>query len=624
MRPYDSFESLPEAFFAMAREAPDREVYTQARIDGGDDPALPRPRQKRTFGEVRTRIQAIAHFLRQAGVRKGDSVAIISQSRPEWMEADLAILAAGGVSVSVYPSLTAEEIGFILFDSGAKHVFAENQEQLDKLLRLVSQSCPIPQTESRPAQEASLELRTIITFEATRLNGVTVELSKILESAGPFETELFERAQRYDTACLVYTSGTTGPPKGVVQSHGNHLANIRQARESKLFDDESCVAVLLPLAHAFAKLMGYLGFLTPASIEFPAVVDTQSSRLKPESLARDLREGNADIVPTVPRMLEKMQEAILAKTSGGGLSSLLLRLAIDSARATYAARKTSTSLGVSSQLTYALTGSIRRKLKLRLFGPRFRYAISGGAKLQISTNEFFDALGILVLEGYGLTETVVATNVNRPERRRIGTVGPPLGKDIEVQIANDGEILFRGPNVARRYLNRPQATAEAFDAAGWFHTGDLGSLSEDGFLSINGRKKELIVTSGGKKIAPEMLEQKFKKSPLISQFLMFGDDRPYCVALVTLNTEAARAWAKENGVTVTGDLTQDPQVHAAVWHEIELANGDLASFETVKRIRILPEDFTIENGLLTPTMKMKRREIVRRFEAHINSLYEAD
>jgi long-chain acyl-CoA synthetase len=601
----DSRSSIAEAFFTTAEANPGGIVFEQA-VQEANNPDDVRTWRKSTFAEVRGRVLSLANFLRSKGVSRGVRVAIISNSRPEWMEADLAVQSLGGVSVSIYQSVTTQDVGYILYDSEAQYVVVENQEQLEKLKTLLTGPIEIPATENRNATRAQIGLRQIVTIERCDPHPLATWLQEIPQLVDvPVPTEI-NGITREELAALVYTSGTTGPPKGVMQTHGNHLSNVRQAFQSGLFTAEYSIMLFLPLAHAFGKLMGYIGFLTDTVVKFPAIADQRSSKANPESIGRDIRESNCEVVPIVPRLLEKMEGGIKAKAMSGGLGGFLLSKAIGENR---------------DSLGFKLTGFIRRKVKRKLFGAKFKYAVSGGAKLGVDTAKFFDRIGILVLQGYGLTETVVATNVNRPNSNRIGTVGPILGEGIQVQIAPDGEICFRGPNVAKGYLNRPEATAAAWDSEGWFHTGDLGSLSDDGFLSITGRKKELIVTSNGKKIAPEIIEQKIKAGcPLMSQFLMYGEARSYNVALVTINFEAAKPWAAKAGITISRPSESEP-LRTAILEHVENVNKTLSNFEAVHKIVILDEDFSIENGLLTPTFKAKRNAVYKRYAEAIENLY---
>jgi long-chain acyl-CoA synthetase len=319
-----------------------------------------------------------------------------------------------------------------------------------------------------------------------------------------------------------------------------------------------------------------------------------------------------------------MQDGVLRKSERKGLVGSLLRLTLWAAREVYEAKKQGRSPSMLAAIAYGGTAGVRAKIKRQLFGRAFRFAISGGAKLQIATNEFFDALDIMVLEGYGLTETVVATNINRPNFRKIGTVGPLLASDIQIKIAEDGEICFKGPNIALGYYNRPTATSQSWDEEGWFHTGDLGSIDDKGLLSIQGRKKELIVTAGGKKIPPDPIEQRLKLSRFVSQVMLFGDEKPYCIALITLNLNAAEIWAHQHGKSVSPQLVEEEVIRKEVWEHVQKINAALASYESVKKIRLIAEDFSIENGLLTPTLKVRRREVVKRYRDLIEEIYSSE
>ncbi|NDC37019.1 MAG: long-chain fatty acid--CoA ligase [Proteobacteria bacterium] len=618
-------KNIPEAFFEIAQRYPDREVYRQAVIDATNDcEEIPRAWRGRTYRQVLPRIRAIGRFLLEAGVAPGDRVAIVSNTRAEWMEADIGILSVGGVAVSIYQSLVAVDVGYILYDSGARVVFAENQEQVEKLLALHQKPFQIPATEERPAGEVSITLLRIVTFERTTEHPLVTFLGDILNAPDIDATEIQKRsstAARDDLAALVYTSGTTGAPKGVMQTHGNHLSNVRQVFESGLIHDDNTIFLLLPLAHSFAKLMGYIGFLTPVRLFFPGVADTKSSRAIPTSVTKDLREGGAQLVPVVPRLLEKMQAAIVNKSKERSFASALLRLALRSGAAVAAARAEGEMPSPLHIACYSILGFIRRKVRKRLFGANFQFGISGGAKLPTEVARFFASIDAVIYEGYGLTETCVATNVGRPGLCRIHTVGPVLARDIQLRIAEDGEILFKGPNITSGYWQRPTATAQSWDAEGWFHTGDLGSVDTEGLLSIEGRKKELIVTSGGKKIPPDPIEQRLKATGFVSQAVLVGEGKNYVVALVTLDEAAVRQWAQQAGVVLQQSMHAQREVQELINREVEKLNLSLASFETVKRVAILSEEMTVENGLLTPTFKVKRKEVAKRFSDLIESLY---
>jgi long-chain acyl-CoA synthetase len=619
----DSAKSIAHAFFQFAEKNPERLVYSQAIIDESDSPERPREKVSRNYAEVSQRVRKLTQYLQQTGVERGEKVAIFSSSRPEWLEADLAILALGGVTISVYQSLPAEDAGYILFDSGAEVVFAENQEQVEKLLELSKGPIHIPGTEERPESEQQLTIRAIISFDPADSHDLVSQFEEIVSGDdAPESIEGMDEIQRGDLAALVYTSGTTGPPKGVMQTHENHLANVRQVWQAKLIEGHSSIMLFLPLAHSFARLMGYLGLLTPASLCFAGIADRRSSKMNPSSVTKDIAEAGATVVPVVPRLLEKMQAGIQHKATAGGVAGFLVSNVLGSAREVYEAKENGKAPGFKAKLVYSLTTPIRESIQKKLFGEAFEFAVSGGAKLNPQVARFFDSIGIEIVEGYGLTETCVATNVNLPGRKKIGTVGKVLADDIQLRLCEDGEILYKGPNVTSGYYGRETATRSSWDDEGWFHTGDLGAVDDDGYLSIVGRKKEIIVTSYGKNIAPEDIEAQIKTPAQFSQALLVGDGRPYCVALVTVDDAAVQAWAAKAGVTVvSGQYDENEDLKKFLWSEIEKVNAELASYETVKKFAIIPEDFTVDNGFLTPTFKVKRNFVQKQYAELIDRLY---
>lgn len=568
------------------------------------------------------RVSIISRYLKGLGVKKGERIAIISNTRPEWLEADLAIQACGATSVGIYHSLPVSEVGYILFDSGATVVFVENAEQLGKLRYLAGNHFEIPETEGRPKQVIKLKFKEAITFENCDDPNIPNDVAAIV----PFNDmekvvhDATDRGlltpndiglTRSDIAAIVYTSGTTGPPKGVIQSHHNHLSNVRQVLEAGLIWQDEQIFLFLPLAHSFARLMAYLALLNNNTAVFCAVEDSSRSKFEPEDVIRDIRRSDADIFPVVPRFLEKIQEALEKRALGDSLRSRLLAKTLTTAAEHYAYEQGEGHNSFRSQMVFEATRPIRKQILTGIFGQKFRACVSGGAKLPATVNRFYDALGIEVLEGYGLTETCVATNCNPYRAKKIGTVGPVLTKDIELKISDEGEILFRGPNISLGYLNRPIATAESWDSEGFYHTGDLGNIDADGFLTITGRKKELIVTSGGKKIAPYHIEEQIAADPHISHAVLIGDGRPFCVAIITLNPNA----------TSEAEPTKD-DVELAIREHINEMNAGLPSFETVKGFVVLDEDFSIENGLLTPTLKVKRKAVELRYSDKIDKLFK--
>lgn len=618
-----SAASIGEAFWQRASESPNSTLY---KVAVAPDATATRVWQTETYGSIAPKVARMAHYLRSLGVSKGTPVAIMSQTRPEWIVADLAIQTVGGIAVSVYQSLPAHDAGYILFDSGTKVIFIENDEQAQKIATLRRERCPIPESENRAAGDTQVEILHVIAFE--RIDALTDArlFSEIVTDSSLPATppEIPIGLSRACVASYVYTSGTTGPPKGVIQTHGNHLTNIEQVSRAGVFLLEGSLFLYLPLAHSFARLAYYVGALTSAYLILPAITDHRTSRIDLASTARDIREAGAAVLPSVPRLFEKMGAALQAKAAGKSLQQRILGLCLRNALKTYPKRTRGEALSFFDHILFNALAPIREKIKAQLFGSGFKHGISGGAKLDPEVNKFFDALGLVICEGYGLTETCVATHVNLPANRKIGSVGPAL-EQVGVKVSHeDGEILMRGPNVTQGYLNRPKATADSWDSQGWFHTGDVGRLDEDGFLHITDRKKELVITAGGKKIPPISVEGLFKRHPFISQSLYFGEGKPHCVMLFTLNEVELASLLRGQGFQVPPNqkLATLPAVTSLVQKAVDDANAGLASFETIKHFAILDEDFTIENGLLTPTMKMKRKAIVARYRDTLDALYQ--
>ncbi len=610
-------DSLPKAFAEIAKGLPDKAIYSQAHIQADGS----RIWREETYREVAAKIYRLANYLAKIGVGPNTKVAIISYTRPEWMIAHYAILFAGATSVSVYQSISAHEMGYVLFDSGASLAFAENEEQYQKLKSLISSPYPIPATEDRPATTHTLKLDRIITFEEVATDPLVTPLDQILKNAEIPET-MPNLSGASETASLVYTSGTTGPPKGVIQTHKNHLANVWQAAQTKIFAPEGDIFLFLPLAHSFAKLIGHIGFITPTVAKFPAVTDRKSSVLNAQSVLRDLRECSAEVAPIVPRILEKMMSGVIERSKGKNLQAKLVAFSIATNLEVFKTRQAKQTPSPWLLLKSALAKPIAKITKEKLFGPKFKHIVSGGARLPIEVNEFFSALNITIYEGYGLTETCVATNVNPLGKPKIGSVGPCM-KDLEIKIASDGEILFRGPNVTKGYLNRPTATKEQWDSDGWFHTGDLGALDADGYLFITGRKKDIIVTAGGKKVAPQAIEEKFNAATLISTAVMVGEGKPYCSILIVPDKDTVREWAKGNGVALPNNLSECSELKTEYGNLVEEVNKTLSKFETIKKFKILDADLSVENGMLTPTFKVKRGVVTKKFAEVIEDLYSS-
>jgi len=560
--------------------------------------------------EVFERIRDLSLGLGSLGVSSGDRVAMVAESRPEWLLSDLAILAAGGVTVPIYPTLSASGAKYILQDSAAKVLVVSTRLQLDKVQEVRHQL---------PSLEA-----VIVMDEAAATGSPSVlPLSELAtrghaRMTGEWGTgRAFRDATRLVTpeqlATIIYTSGTTGEPKGVMLTHGNLVANlIASARVLSVSEDDVALS-FLPLSHAFERMVAYVYLLCGVGIIFAESFET---------IGRDIKLVRPTILTGVPRVYEKLHARIMEKgLSEVGLKRSLFQWAVNVGIANGHATLRGQSPGLLTSLQTPLADRlVLRKIREGL-GGRVRYLISGSAPLPGSLAEFFQGVGLPIVEGYGLTETAPVLTVNPPDAPRIGTVGKAL-PGVELRIAEDGEILARGPNIMSGYYNKPAATAEVL-RAGWFHTGDVGALDNDGYLSITDRKKDLLVTSGGKKIAPQPIESTLRASPLVAEVVLLGDRRKYAAALIVPDFAALERRLKDLGRPAAdrAELLTRPDVLGLYQEIIDGLNRELSQFERVKKIALLPREFSIESGELTPTLKVKRKVVEERFSDVIEGLY---
>jgi len=601
-----AFTSLAHMFFQRASDLAGRPRY---RYRGGDG------WQEVTWAQMEARVREILAGLIDMGVAPGDRVALLSGTRPEWMEIDFAILAAGGVTVPIYPSSLADECGYILANSESAIAFAENAKQRGKIEEVRTRGFELD------GVKQTVGLKGAITIDAEggdgdSLAGLMSRGRAALRTLGPEIDRRVAALRRDALATIVYTSGTTGPPKGVLQTHGNHLATVEATLPLGVVREGDVDFFFLPLAHSFARLIEYVGIAAGSTTAFARSIDT---------LLEDMVATRPHLIPAVPRIYEKVYGRILAARDAGGLLKRTLfdwAVAVGRERSRHELERR--TLPAWLRVTSALAHQLVFSRIHALLGGNVRYMMSGGAPLAREIAEFFHAAGILILEGYGLTETTPALTVNRPDRFKFGTVGQPLSC-CEVLIASDGEIVARGGNVALGYHRRPDATAEAWDAEGWFHTGDIGELDGEGFLRITDRKKDLIKTSGGKYVAPQKIENLLKLEPHISQAIVIGDNRKYCVALVTIDAEEVARWGKEQGLTLgtPEEMAADPRVRELIEREVADANRVLASYESVKYFRILPRDLSTESGELTASLKVKRKVMAERYAGQIEEMYQA-
>jgi long-chain acyl-CoA synthetase len=574
-----------------------------------------------TAAAFRDDVAAHAKGLIAAGIGAGDRVALMSRTRYEWTVADYAIWAAGAVTVPVYETSSAEQVEWILADSGARAIVVETTARLAGIAEVVRRRPEVSRVwliEPGPQAAAG---------EAAASTGMAVtEPFAALPAAGAAVTdaELGERRLAVgaaDVATVIYTSGTTGRPKGCVITHANLLATARNAVNgplSVIFQIPGASTLLfLPLAHVFARI------IEVGVVEAEAVLGhaPDVSNLLPE-----LAEFQPTFLLAVPRVFEKVYNGAAQQAAASGVRNAIFQAAARTAIAWSQASGDGPAAGGGGPLLRLRHAVFDRLVYARLraaMGGRVSYAISGGAPLGERLGHFFRGAGITIIEGYGLTESTAATTVNSPERNKIGSVGPPV-PGVSVRIAEDGEILIAGPNVFAGYLHNEAATTEVLTPDGWLRSGDLGELDDHGYLRVTGRKKELIVTAGGKNVSPAVLEDRIRAHPLVSQALVVGDGRPYVACLITLDVEAVGPWLAQRGrppETPLPELVTNTDVLAELQAAVDEANKAVSRAESVRRFRVLTTDFTEPAGYLTPSLKIRRHVVLKDFADEIDALY---
>jgi long-chain acyl-CoA synthetase len=560
--------------------------------------------------EVLERVQAISLGLRELGVRPGDKVALVSENRPEWALTDYACLTTRAADVPIYPTLTAKQTEYILRDSESVAVFCSTAEQVDKVLEVKG---GLPQ------------LKHVVVFDggaAAQRPGVTAlaELEAKGRAAAPTHPNWKQEALAAgpdDLATLIYTSGTTGDPKGVMLTHYNIWSNVQAVLQMiPIGGGDECLS-MLPLSHSYERMVDYTLFQAGVIINYAESFDT---------VAANLGEVKPTVVLSVPRLYEKVYARVLENALSG---SAIKRSIFFWAKRAGEQWATLAIAGLPIPGGLALKKKIADKLvfsKLQArTGGRIRFFVSGAAPLSADIAKFFYSAGLPVIEGYGLTESSPVLTLNPLDRIKLGTVGRAI-PGIELKIASDGEILARGPNIMQGYYKLPDATREVLDAEGWLHTGDIGELDSDGYLKITDRKKELLKTAGGKYIAPQPIEGMVKRNKFVSNAVLYGDRRKYPIVLVVPNFDNLERWAQERNLTYSSraELIRLADVQAKVEREVMSTLKELAKFETPKKVLLLENDFTIESGELTPTLKVKRRVVEKRYKDVIDAAYSAD
>jgi long-chain acyl-CoA synthetase len=581
--------NLADVVFRRAQTEPDTVMLRQRTADGSW--------QDVTARQFRGEVSALAKGLIAAGIDPGDRVALMSHTRYEWTLIDYAIWAAGAVTVPVYETSSAEQVEWILGDSAACAVFAEDSKHEAMI------------SDARDRLPGLKQLWRFDGLDALAAGGAEIT-DEQLEQRRTTRTAA-------DLATIIYTSGTTGRPKGCELTHANLLADVRNAFAGGLLEvidsfGGGSTMLFLPLAHSFARII-QVGCLESGAI----LGHWPDSR----TLVQGLSEFRPTFLLAVPRVFEKVFSTAQQQASASPAKAKIFAAATDTAIAWSKSRD-----GSAGPVLRARHAVFDRLVYARLraaVGGQVKYAISGGGALGERLGHFFRGAGITVLEGYGLTETSAAATVNHPDRNKIGTVGLPL-PGVTIKIAEDGEILIKGPNVFHSYWHNEPATSEVLASDGWLRSGDIGELDEEGFLRITGRKKELIVTAGGKNVAPAVLEDRLRAHPLVSQGLVVGDGRPYIACLITLDPDALEHWKQQHGrpaSATAADLAQDPELVAEIQVAVDDANKAVSRAESIRRFRVLASDFTEASGHLTPSLKIRRSVVVQDYSADIDALY---
>jgi long-chain acyl-CoA synthetase len=553
----------------------------------------------KTYREVGDIVRRLALGLLEVGIEKGDKVSILANTRPEWTYFDFAALSVGATVVPIYQTNSPDECQYVLENSDAKAVIVEDDEQLAKIQEI---------------RDRVPKLEHVIRMEGS---GGAVSMDELIEAgSGRSDSEWEQRWRSVtpdDICTFIYTSGTTGPPKGCVISHGNYRSMVTMALDESVLERNTTTYLFLPLAHSFALLIQLLSFDLGGNIAY--------WERDPLKIVPNLAEVKPDYFPSVPRIFEKIYTAATSEVEkSGGLKKLVFNWAVGVGKKVRERERTGKPIGWLLRRQYEIADKqVLSKIRA-LFGGRIKNCVTGAAPINPEILRFFDAAGVLVLEGWGMTETSTAATVARPDAFKFGKVGKAF-KGCEIKIADDGEILVRGPNVFQGYYKNEEATRETIEGD-WLHTGDIGELDEDGYLSITGRKKDIIITAGGKNITPANLEAEIKQTPYVSQCVVIGDRRPYLVALITLDPEECVKLAEEKGwPSDPAELAKHDGMRKLLQEHLDQVNEKFARVEQVKKFEILPHDLSQEGGELTPTLKVKRNVVAEKYENEVDALY---
>jgi long-chain acyl-CoA synthetase len=596
--------TLTEIFYAQTTGALRDKTYLLYKPERG------KPYMSMTYDTFGKRAIETAMSLHALGLRRGDRIAILSESRPEWMMTDFAALLLGAITVPMFPTLTPKQVEYILINSGARMVVVSNDLQFRKVMKSLPE-CPdlkeifvCARSEAIPREGGTANIHM---FEEIALQASSAEIDVRIEA---------DKAKADDVVTLIYTSGTTGTPKGVMLTHRNLTSNIRGALAMlpEITPDDVFLS-FLPLSHSFERIASYFKFYTGASVAYAESLDT---------VAENMLEVQPTIMTGVPRFYERIHTRIMkARDKMTPTKQRLFDWAHEIGKAN-GSKYEGLHVSLRAKVLYPLADRLVLKKIRERTGGRVRFLVSGAAPLSKEVGRAFAGFGIQIIEGYGMTEASPVISVNPFTKVKWGTVGQAI-PNVRVKIAQDGEILALGPNVMKGYYNLPDDTREAIDSEGWLHTGDIGEIDSEGYISITDRKKHLFISSGGKNIAPAHIEASLLESKFLEQVMLIGDKRQFNTAILVPNFENVREYFTAKGLampTEDKDLVLAKSVRELIEKELEASQINLASYERVRRFALLAEPFSVENGMMTPTLKIRRKEVEKRYEELIESLYK--
>lgn len=595
------FHTLPELFSSVfSHYRGKKEKFPIARKINGVYEPIP-------YDSLEQDVQYFGAFLRENGISPKDRVAILSENRPGWYLADMAILNIGAIDVPLYPSLPPNQIEYILRNCSAKGIVVSNMLQLGKILSIWQNLPDLNLVIVMNRLEEPIE-------EVIDLNRVKEAGSKILDSK-PWILDGI-KVEPDDTATIIYTSGTTGLPKGVMLTHGNLCENVKSCSSVIRLDETDCSLSFLPLSHAYERTGGYyLLFACGAAIYLAESIET---------ISLNIAEAKPTIIFTVPRLFDRMKANMLKQISSeSAIKQKIFNWAVKTGEQYHRQMNEKNRASITLSIQHNLADKLVYHKIRKKFGGRLRYFVSGGAALPQKIGEFFQALGINILEGFGLTETSPVTNVNRPDKIKFGTVGPAV-KNVQVKIAEDGEILLKGPNIMKGYWQDETATKEVI-RDGWFYSGDIGEIDRDGYLKITDRKKHIIVTSGGKNIAPQPIENLIIESAFVDQVIVIGEKRPFLIAVIVPDFVKLNEYAAQNSISAktNKELIENKAIQQIYEKLMRNISRQLATHEKVRKFLLIEEAFSIEKGNMTPTMKLKRKTITEKYAQEIDKVYNA-